>query len=373
MPKEAIHEDVSEAEGVFNSDRLARMNQISAERESERESEDAEDAMAELTAQAEALDNELSELGGGDEEDDDTPPAAAEQDEDDEEEPPLRELASEEETGVEDDEPESPLFFENGQWMARIKVDGEVKTVPYAKIQAAAQKLDAGDKRLEEANRMLREVQEREQRLLESGQSKDQPPAQGAEGDGQPETGHNEEILELTRQYHDALLRGEDEEVTANLLAKLATAGGRAPQVDVDKLVEETERRVEARQEQRRKEQAAEERRQQLRDAYATFSEEFEDITADEALTKVADDFTLKVAEEHPTYTPLQVMREAGKRTRRWMKEKAGDAPRVERKRNLRTATGNGTRQTPAPEEKPKSRGDVINDMRRMRGQVPLG
>ena len=377
MPREAIPGDVSEAEGVFNNDRLARMNQISADRETERDSEDADDAMAKLSAQAEALDNELNELGGGDSDDEDDLPPEETGEEDEDEIPaddPEEDIEEEtDDTGDTDDEPQSPLFLQNGEWMTRIKVDGEVKVVPYAKIQAAAQKLDAGDKRLEEANRLMKEVEERERKLLESGQSKDQLPAQGAEGDGSTETGPNEEILSLTRQYHDALLRGEDEETTAKLLAKLTTAGGRQPQVDVNKLVEEAERRVRASLEAEKKEQAETERRKTLTSAFETFKTEFKDIAEDEALLKVADSFTVKVAAENPTFSPLDVMREAGKRTRHWMKEKAGDTPRVNRKRNMRTATGNGTKQTPAPVEPPKKRGDVLNDMRRSRGQVPLG
>jgi hypothetical protein len=387
MPKEAIPGDVSEAEGVFNSDRLARMKQISAERDAERDSEDAEDAMNELAAQAEALDDELKTIGGGDpdyeddegeaseseqEEDDDT-----EQDEDgegDKQEDADPEATNEADSDAEtDDDPQSPLFFENGEWMARIKVDGEVKTVPYSKIQAAAQKLEAGDKRLEEANRLMKEIEEREKRLLDPGQADDQPPAQGADGQGQSENGQNQEILELTRQYHDALLRGEDEDVTANLLAKLATAGGRAPQVDVDKLVEETERRVEARLEQRQKEEAERKRKEDLSKAFTTFKSEFKDLAKDQELLRVADSFTLKVAAENPTLSPLEVMREAGKRTRTWVKEKSGDTPRVNRKRKLKTVAGNGARQTPAPAEKPKKRGDVINELRRSRGQPALG
>jgi hypothetical protein len=66
-------------------------------------------------------------------------------------------------------------------------------------------------------------------------------------------------------------------------------------------------------------------------------------------------------------------MREAGKRTRTWVKEKSGDTPRVNRKRKLKTVAGNGARQTPAPAEKPKKRGDVINELRRSRGQPALG
>lgn len=368
MSKEAIHEDVSEAEGVFNSDRYARMKQISDERDSERNGEDAEEAMAELTAQAEALDDELKEMGGGDPDDDDDGDADAQAGEDD---LPVAAGAEDDEA---DDEPKSPLIFENGEWMARIKVDGEVKTVPYAKIQAAAQKLDAGDKRLEEANRLMKEIEERERRLLDAGQSQDQPPAQGADGQGQTETGQaNQEILELTRQYHDALLNGDDSEVTATLLAKLATAGGRAPQVDVDRLVEEAERRVEARMAQRQQEEAERTRKAELGKAFTTFKSEFTDLAADPELLKVADSFTIKVAAEDPTLSPLEVMREAGKRTQAWVKEKAGGNPRVERKRNLRTATGNGARQTPAPEQPPKKRGDVLNDMRRSRGQTALG
>lgn len=372
MTDEATHQGVSESEHTFGADRLARINQIQQERSAERDTDDEDgDAWAALTEQAEDLDNQLREQDPNATTDDEEPDESGEEPaqevgEDEEDEP-----AASEADLPEDGESESPLFMEGGQWMTRVKVDGEIKTVPFARLQAAAQKLEAGDKRLEEANRLRQEIEQREQQLLQREQGlQNQPPAEGAEGQGQTEKNPNEEVKSLIKQYHEALLNGDDEDTTNDLLAKLATAGRHQPQVDVSQLAEQVERQVESRIQQRQQEAA---QKAELTSAFTTFKDEFKDIAGDQELLQMADRLTVTVSQEYPTYTPLQVMREAGKRTRKWLNEKTGDTPRVNRKRNLKTASGTGARQPGKPAEKPKTRTDELNEIRAARGQTPLG
>lgn len=377
MTDEATQKGVSESEYAFGADRLARINQIQQDRSADRETDQDEDddALAMLTQQAEDLDNALRANDPNAEQDeadesDDTEADDAE---------PEAESKDEPETEDDDTESESPLFMENGQWMTRVKVDGEIKTVPFARLQAAAQKLEAGDKRLEEANRLRQEIDQREQQLLQREQGlKNQPPAQGADGQGQTKTGQpNEEVTTLIKQYHEALLNGDDENTTNELLAKLATAGRQQPQVDVSQLAEQVERQVESRIQQRQQEAERKDResahKAELSSAFTTFKDEFKDIAGDQELLQMADRLTVTVSQEYPTYTPLQVMREAGKRTRKWLSEKTGDTPRVNRKRNLKTAAGTGARQPGKPPEKPQTRSDQLNEIRAARGQMPLG
>lgn len=361
--------DQSGTDEVVNEERLTRMNELSEDRETDRESEDADDAMAALRQQADLLNEEIQAMG------EDGQPVTDPEPTEDEPEPEAAADDPEPEPEADDTAPESPVFFENGQWMTRIKVDGEVRAIPFQKVHAAAQKLDAGDKRLEEANRLMREIEAREQQLLADGQQpKNQPPAQGADGQGQTETGQlPEDILALGRQYQDALLNGDDEDEAVELLAKLATAGARAPNVDVDVLAQQIEARVTAQFQAQEQQRAQEQYQKSLSEAFDTFKDEFEDVANDPMLLDAADRYTVTIAQENPTLTPLQVMREAGKRTRLWLAEKTGTQPRVSRKRNLKTAVGNGARQSPAPTEKPQSRQDVINEMRLKRGQTPLG
>ena len=369
MTTEATDTGVSQSENYdFGSDRLAKISAIQGDRSKDREQsegDDGEDALAALAAQADSLDDELKRYSDDDGEDDQGEGDDSETDEGDtaEANPP---------------ETEQPLFMANGQWMTRIKVDGEIKEIPFARLQAAAQKLEAGDKRLEEANRLRQEIDQREQQLLQREQQlTKQPPAQGAEGQGQTETGQTDDIKAIVRQYHEALLNGDDEDVTADLLAKLATAGRHQPQVDVSQLAQQVERQVEARfterqQESERKEQESV-RKADLRDAFSTFKDEFKDVAADQALLDMADRLTVTVSQEYPTYTPIQVMREAGKRTRDWLNDKTGGATRTNRKRNLKTATGTGATQPGKPEAKPKTRSDQLNEIRSARGQSPIG
>lgn len=406
MTREATQEGVSE-QGGFSNNRLSTINSIAKERAAEREEEDGEDAeaLALLREQAEQLDDDLgrydddgNERG---EEDDNDPGTGGQGEEDDTGDPDPDDPHAEDDDPENDEDPEnkkpddpadpddkeseSPVFMQDGQWMTRIKVDGEIKTVPYAKLQAAVQKMDAGDKRLEEANRLMREVQQREQTLLngrKGAEQEKQPPAQGAEGQSQTENGKpNQETLDLINQYHEALLNGEDASVTNELLAKLATAGGKQPEVDVDSLVNKVADRVTQQQADRDKTAAEAKRKEDMKSAYSAFSKKFKDIVDDPQLTEVADRLTITVAQEHPTYSPLEVMEEAGRRTRKWLADKTGkksdpaneDPNRRERKRNMKTAKGNAARKTGKPPERPKTRTDTLNELRAARGQAPLG
>ncbi len=386
MTDEATQEGVS----GFGSDRLKQIQSIHEDRVAERdqatepdEDTEADDALAAIHKRGQDLDDELKKLdaNGGEEpepedepeEDDDEPGDQPGQDDD------PNNQGGDQDPPEDDDEPDSPLFYENGQWMTRVKVDGETKTIPFDRLQAAAQKMEAGDKRLEEANRLQREIEERERRLREQEAQRppEQPPTQGADGQAGTDTGQSEDVKDLARQYHDALLKGEDDEVTNDLLARIATANRQQqPEVDVNEITRKVEERVAERQRQIDEERQQAERQAAVNTAFESFKSEFEDVANDPQLMQIADQFTITVSSEHPTYTPLQVMREAGKRTRQWLKEKSGtndQDTRRQRKRNQKTASGSGARQPGKPEPKPKTRADALNEIRASRGQQPLG
>jgi hypothetical protein len=373
MTEEATNNGVSESEDHgFGADRLAKINAIQSDRSQDRTpaGTDDDDALALLQSQAEALEEELKSY------DDDEPDKKP--GEDPGEEPADGEPDNKADDGKPAPESELPLYMADGQWMARIKVDGEIKEIPYARLQAAAQKLEAGDKRLEEANRLRQEIDTREQQLLQREQQlQNQPPAQGADGPSQTENGQPDDVRAIARKYHEALLNGDDDDVTADLLTQLTTAGRQQPQVDVAQIAQQVERQVEARIAAGKREsddrQQQDVRNTELRDAFSTFKDEFKDVSGDKELLQMADRLTVIVAQEYPTYTPIQVMREAGKRTRTWLQEKTGGAVRTNRKRNLKTATGTGAVQPGKPEVKPSTRTDQLNEIRSARGQVPIG
>jgi hypothetical protein len=57
------------------------------------------------------------------------------------------------------------------------------------------------------------------------------------------------------------------------------------------------------------------------------FRGQYADIAADPDLFAMADRRTTAIAEEHPDWSPTQVMLEAGKQTRDWMTERGMKAP----------------------------------------------
>jgi len=67
-------------------------------------------------------------------------------------------------------------------------------------------------------------------------------------------------------------------------------------------------------------------RKKDMTKAYEKFKGDYPDIMEDRFLYKMADDMTDQVEREHPDWNIAQIMDEAGKRTRDWVKGLRGDA-----------------------------------------------
>ena len=143
---------------------------------------------------------------------------------------------------------------------------------------------------------------------------------------------------------------------------------------------------------------SAQSRKKDVNTGYSEFQTNYPEILADPRLFKMADDMTEILEREHPDWDMTQIMDEAGKRTRAWVKDisgqpqDTGDTPtpapgnqnshvsdattntRLERKAGLvrmPTPAAGAQYHEPEPEnEDAQSPQDAFDELRRSRGQA---
>ncbi len=337
MSGEAIHEDVSE----FGGDRLARMKEISQRRNDDEGVED-DDPMAVMKEHAEQLNQELAEADeeyNGEKEAEPTELPSGEDDEPEEED----ELEG-------DDDPED----EQPGKLYTLKINGEEKQYTEEQVLAIAQKQEAADARLQEASRRIREIEQREAEL--EARASSQPSAQDV---GNQES--SEELKKMSREYHEALLDGDDERAD-ELLIQIQNAGRQQPTqtIDPDQLANEVYQKSEQL-------KAAKERQAQVEAAQNFFKEEYGDIAGNPNLYNLADQITARLMQENPSLSPMELVTAAGDEVRETIG--ANKVSRTERKKKATGGMrGSNARKAGKPQPKAKTRADVLNDMRAGRG-----
>lgn len=220
-----------------------------------------------------------------------------------------------------------------------VKVDGELRQVPRDKIYEAGlravQKESTADKRLEEATRLLKEV---ESRLTQPVAQQNQNPSQ--EWDDSIiayalEHGNEEQKTEAVRQ-----LRGREKIATPDQIAQIAEARV------LDKV--------------------------DFQQASEWFASEYKEVRSDPYLLQLAaiqEDQMRKNGDMRPR---KELYKEIGDNLRKW---KGGQvaAPTLEEKRELKTNIVNlpsASVRKAAPEaQKPQTASDIIEAMRKRRGQ----
>lgn len=207
-----------------------------------------------------------------------------------------------------DDQGRDPLaeyvVQQGGKPMFRTLVNGKVVLVPLDRARAQLQKHLAADIRLQQASDRTRELDVREAQIRSTETALR---TRATEATPIDESALEAESVELVRS-----LVSEPEAVAAKKLSKVLTKiRASAPQVDVNALGRQAASIA-------RQEIAAEGEVKALGDGMISFTKAYPDIAADSDLFAVADRKTTAIAEEHPTWTPEQVMLEAGKQTREW-------------------------------------------------------
>ena len=291
-------------------------------------------------------------------------------------EPPSSEEPVVEEVVAKSDDP-APMWRDGDSWYTTIKVDGEDIAVPFDDLKSSHQKDKASQKRFEEAAEYGRRIQEREAQLnayvqnMQRGQQapKQAPPSKDAE----PAQEQPDESPDLIKKYHEALYE-DDADKAAELFKALTNKGRSEPATqNVEEVVQKVLGRTLAQQ------RAQTERQQQwayqksLEDAVKWFDDEYPDIAKVPELRAVADNRTIDLTQSNPDWNPQQIMKEAAESTRQWAKDfLSPDNERVTRKKKIvqHPRAASASSKIGEDEPVPETASDIIEEMKRVRGQV---
>jgi len=259
----------------------------------------------------------------------------------------------------------------DGKPMFKTLVDGKEELIPLDRARQQLQKHLAADVRLQQAAELRKQLDAKAAALKET---EAQLKARQSTAQAPTELNFDAEAVEIVR----SLVTEPEDKAAARLAQTLKTIRQAAAPVDVDAI---TKRAAEV------ATRTLEEREQSraLKNGFDTFTSSYRDIASDPELFAIADRKTDAIAQEHPEWDPGQVMLEAGRQTREWLKSigapvKDTAAPnaqsgttsnRQQRKEGLRPMPATRTAR-PAPtdtKEDSYSPADAIAEIRRSRGQ----
>jgi len=297
----------------------------------------------------------------------------------------MEEDASSEE--VEDDIPDeikveaekddsSPMWKEDDSWYTTIKVDGEDIKVPFNDLRSSHQKDKASQKRFEEAAEYGRRVQEREAQLNAYVQNMQREAAASnttTVTDVEPEQ-EPDDSPDLIKKYHEALYE-DDADKAAELFKALTNKGRSQPATqNVDEAVQQALQRAMAQQQAQSKREQQWAYQKSLEDAVKWFDTEYPDVAGTPELRAVADNRTIDLTQSNPDWSPKQIMQEAAESTRQWAKEflSPNKNERVARKKKIvqHPRATNASARLGEEEPVPETAADIIEEMKRVRGQV---
>lgn len=205
------------------------------------------------------------------------------------------------------------IVTQGGKPMFRTKVDGKEILIPVETARAQLQKHVAADIRLQDVANQRRDLERRRQNLEQSEaafavRSRGQLSGQPAADDQTLERESVELVRMLVSEPNEAVVAKK----LTTVLQKVRQAA--APQIDTRAVAKEAASLA-------RQEIAVDNRQAALVTGLSSFKKSYADIAADPDLYAMADRRTDAIAEEHQDWTPEQVMLEAGKQTRDWMRE----------------------------------------------------
>jgi hypothetical protein len=268
---------------------------------------------------------------------------------------------------------DSPIWKDGDNWMTTVKVDGEEVDVEFDSLKSSLQKDKASQKRFEEAAEYGRQIQAREEHLnayIAKMRQSPSPQQSPPPNDAAPE--RSEDRSELAKKYHQALYDDNAEEA-AELLVKLTNSGrthGATP--NVDQAVQQALNRHMAQQ------KVQEDRKQQwayhksMEDSVHWFNDQYPDIANNSEFRAIADNKTIELQRENPSWSPQDIIKEAADQTREWVERtlpKPKEDIRVRRKKNITSQpkSASASAQIGDSEPDPATVADIIEEMRQSR------
>lgn len=252
------------------------------------------------------------------------------------------------------------IEMRNGAPMVKAKVNGEDRLIPLADAKRQLQIGTAAEVRMQTAARYEQVVKDREARLSAGeaalsarmrAQAKPLVPAQ-------PDL-TEEDLLEEAKDIFSTAFSGTEEEAAIKLAKTLAkikrTATPVAQSIDSDAVASKAASMVYGK-------LTAESKKKDVATGFKAFKSDYPDIIGDTQLFKMADDMTDTIEKQHPDWNASQIMDEAGKRTRAWVKHLSGKTD----------DTGNAPSRPPGSENSPVVTLDTQSRQERKAGLVRM-
>ena len=275
-------------------------------------------------------------------------------------EAPVEETVAETETPSEEPEP-ILLQDDDGNQYIKLVVDGEEQTMSIADAQVELQKRISGDHRMNEAQQLRAQAQ----RDLEAAQERERQ-IQMVQARAEQETA-DEEIGTSVRDAVSEILNGDVESASEKLTATLMAARNAPATPATPETASQDASLAEAQARQVAEVQAA----------YGTFTSEFSDLNMVQGSPDfvLADTYATQVEAEHPDWSPLQVMREAGNQVRAFKGAAQVDAnddgsdARSARRANLKPLppAGGGAEDLTEQQYKARTAEEIVEAMNKQR------
>ena len=249
------------------------------------------------------------------------------------------EVIQEVEEEIQQEDPKSPVWLKDGNWVTSVKVNGEEVEVPFDGLKTSHQKDAASQERFEQAANRERFLAQKEQELRAYAESLQ---AEGEKKETLPESDEtpvpDSDYKELVSQYHQALYE-DDADKAAELLQTLTTGRTQATP-NVEEAVNKALSQAYARQqvEQAKQQQMAYEG--SVKEAVSWFENEYPDVAGNPELRAIADNRTVTIMKEKPSLAPGHIIHAAAEYAREWahlnLNGGKGVNARVERKIKMR-------------------------------------
>ena len=215
------------------------------------------------------------------------------------------------------------IEMRDGAPMVKAKVNGQDRLIPLADAKRQLQISTAAEVRMQAAAKMEGDVKDREVRVtageaaLAARLKVASQPAVPAQADLT-----EEDLLEEAKDIFNTAFSGTEEDAAEKLAKTLVkikqTATPAAqPQVDPNAVARQAASMVYGT-------LTAQSKKKDVADGYKAFKDDYPDIVGNQQLFKMADDLTDQLEKEHPDWSISQLMDEAGKRTRAWVKDLTG-------------------------------------------------
>jgi len=253
--------------------------------------------------------------------------------------------------------------------MVKLKTPSGEQEVPEADVLAAGvrtmQKEVTVDSKLEAVKRRESELALEFASLAEQRKQIDAISKQLQDG-GKSSAATVQEANEKARKIFNTMMEGDEEEAVKALAEALGNRPSQAsqPQVNSDELAETITQKVK--------------NDFSIASAQEKFLAEYEMIAKNDVLYQMASKETVAVQIEHPEYNHYEVMREAGDRVMSQLPQTV-EQPQsrtdsvVNAKRNRRSVPNKANGSTNTSIKPPKTRSDVVRDLRAVTGYPSYG